>query len=191
MIDYIKEGSVEYQCPNVRTNSFGKFFSSVGETFANRIPKSKNSASYYVNKICQNKSSLYFKPINSSEIKRLIWKLPNKKSSGYDNIDNILLKQLCDKISNPFAYICNMSLTQGTFPSSMKLADVVPLYKNKERHLRTNYRPISLLITLSKLLEKVVHAQTYTFQNDTGQIFKSQYGFHNNHSCIKCYSRAC
>ena len=76
-----------------------------------------------------------------------------------------------------------MSLSQGIFSLSMKCADVVTLYKSKERYLTTNYRPISLLITLSKLLEKVVHSRTYKFLNDTGQIFKSQYGFRNNHSC--------
>ena len=65
----------------------------------------------------------------------------------------------------------------------MKLAEVIPLYKGKERFLSTNYRPILLLITLSKLLEKIVYKRTYEFLNSSGQIFDSQYGFRAQHSC--------
>ena len=65
----------------------------------------------------------------------------------------------------------------------MKIADVVPLHKAGPKDLCTNYRPISLLLTLSKLLEKIVYTRTYSFLDKTGQIFKSQYGFRSKHSC--------
>ena len=65
----------------------------------------------------------------------------------------------------------------------MKLAEVVPLYKNKEIYLCNNYRPISLLITMSKVLEKLVYKRTYSFLNNTRQISDSQYGFRSKHSC--------
>ena len=64
----------------------------------------------------------------------------------------------------------------------MKLAEVVPLYKKGISHLVENYRPISLLITISKLLEKIVYSHVYTFLNETGQFYKSQCGFHSKHS---------
>ena len=65
----------------------------------------------------------------------------------------------------------------------MKHADVVPLHKNKNRKEVTTYIPISLLLTLSKILEKVMYTRTYRFLNETNQIFGSQYGFHTRHSC--------
>ena len=65
----------------------------------------------------------------------------------------------------------------------MKLADVVPLYKSKEKYYTTNYRPISLLLTTSKLLEKILYTRVYTFLTDHQQLYKSQYGFRTNHSC--------
>ena len=65
----------------------------------------------------------------------------------------------------------------------MKNALVVPLYKAKSRELVSNYRPISLLLTISKLIEKIVYKQVYTYLNTTGQIYKSQYGFRSAHSC--------
>ena len=74
-------------------------------------------------------------------------------------------------------------MNEGIFPNNMKLADVVPIYKTKEKYKTTNYRLISLLITISKILEKLLYTRTYHFLNSTNQIFKSQYGFHSKHSC--------
>ena len=74
-------------------------------------------------------------------------------------------------------------MLNGIFPEQMKLAEVVPLYKSKERYLISNYRPISLLITLSKILEKVIYKRTYQFLNQNDQFYNSQYGFRSQHSC--------
>ena len=60
---------------------------------------------------------------------------------------------------------------------------MVPLYKCGERNLTNNYRPISLLPTLSKLLERIVYNRVYTFLDKTGQLYQSQYGFRSKHSC--------
>ena len=65
----------------------------------------------------------------------------------------------------------------------MKLAEVVPLYKGKAQDIETNYRPISLLTTMSKVMEKVIYTRVYTFLTKTGQICETQYGFRSNHSC--------
>ena len=74
-------------------------------------------------------------------------------------------------------------MTEGTFPEQMKLAEVVPLYKSKERFLSRNYQPISLLITISKISEKVIYKRTYSFLNNNNQFYNSQYGFRLHHSC--------
>ena len=74
-------------------------------------------------------------------------------------------------------------MATGIFPSIMKLAEVVPLYKSKEHFLENNYRPISLLMTISKILEKIMYTRVYSFLQETGQIYNNQYGFRANHSC--------
>ena len=128
------------------------------------------------------------KPVTFQEIEKLINNLPNKKSSGYDNLSNILLKQIKSSIIYPLTIICNQSIREGEFPHDMKAADVSPLHKNKERHVVTNYRPISLLITLSKILEKVVYSRVYNFLVETDQLYQSQYGFRSGHSCQNAIS---
>ena len=70
----------------------------------------------------------------------------------------------------------------------MKYAEVVPLYKGKEKDLSVNYRPISLLVTISKILEKIVYMQTYDFLDTSGQLYSSQYGFRSKHSCENAIS---
>ena len=104
-------------------------------------------------------------------------------------MSNKLLKQLKTAICEPLMLIFNKSMTEGIFPEVMKLADVVPLYKAKEKHLTTNYRPISLLPTISKVLEKLIYKRTYSHLDSTGQIYGEQYGFRAKHSCADAVSQ--
>ena len=121
-----------------------------------------------------NINSLFMSPTSRDEILLLIDKLPSKRSSGYDNLDNILLKQLKYVIATPLEIVLDKSLQMGTFPYQMKKAEIISLYKNKEKDLCINYRPISLLITMSKLLEKIVYKRTYEFLDTSGQLYSSQ-----------------
>ena len=104
-------------------------------------------------------------------------------SSGHDNISNVLLKELYLCPHSPLEYIFNLSIQTGIFPDKIKLAEIIPLYKSKEKNLITNYRPISLLITISKLLEKAVYKRTYHFLDSNYVFFQNQYGFRENRSC--------
>ena len=117
------------------------------------------------------------------KIVKIIDKLSNKSSSGHDNINNILLKNIKNQIAAPLERVFNMSLEQGIFPDQMKSAEVIPLYKGKVRDLCMNYRPISLLLAISKILEKIMYKRTYDFLDGNGQFYNSQYGFRSKHSC--------
>ena len=107
----------------------------------------------------------------------------SKTSTGYDGLSNKLLKSLKPSILMPLAIIFNQSMTQGVFPTAMKESVVVPLFKSQSTEILNNYRPISLLITVSKILEKLIYKRTYNFLSKTDQLFVSQYGFRQNHSC--------
>ena len=144
--------------------------------------------SYYLSCIRQNELSIFLTPCAPSELGKLIDGLPNKTSSGYDNISNILLKKLKNELLTPLTLVFNQSLQQGIFPDAMKIAEVIPLYKGKERYLESNYRPISLLTTMSKILEKIVCNRVYDFLTRTGQIVPTQYGFREGHSCDNAVS---
>ena len=79
------------------------------------------------------------------------------KSSGHDRIPISIIKQSIQIIAEPLTHIINLSITRGTVPDQMKIARVVPLFKACDRSLFKNYRPVSILPSFSKSLEKVVY----------------------------------
>ena len=182
-IDYLKiDGIKEYGAKRI-SNSLANYFSNAGRQFAEKIPKPRKSIDLYLKKLQSNHKSLYLDPCDATEVKELIKMLPLKNSHGHDNISNIMLKTIVNEIVVPLVMLINQSMSQGQFPTMMKLAEVVPLFKSKDRSIETNYRPISLLTTLSKILEKVVYTRVYKFLTVTGQISDKQYGFRAKHSC--------
>ena len=118
------------------------------------------------------------------EIEHIIKSFKTKKSTGDDGISMHLLKQLCEPCSEPIAIIVNMSLEQGIVPDAMKLAKVIPIHKSKSKELFNNYRSISLLSNMSKVLEKVVHNRLYSFLIKNSILYDKQYGFRPKRSTI-------
>ena len=165
------------------SEEFAKYFSTIGKTYANSMQKPKNDLNDYLKQIPAQSKSLFLNPTTESEITKLIDKLPPKKSCGIDGVDNIIPKEIKPFIVGLLCIIFNKSLETGVFPERMKTAKVVPLYKSKSKYLTTNYRPISLLITISKILEKVMYSRVYSFLTSTDQLYSSQYGFRKNHAC--------
>ena len=185
IINYIKVGNIDIYDSKQIADEMGHFFSTIGFNYAKKIPASHTKIDDYLKIITRNDKNIFLNPTNGVEVAMLISKLPNKKSSGYDNIDNILLKSIKDVVSEKLASLFNLSMSSGVFPEMMKLAEVVPLYKSKKRFLKSNYRPISLLITISKILEKIIYKRTYEFLDKHNQFYSSQYGFRSQHSYEK------
>ena len=154
IVEYLKLENQDIYEDKAIAEEFAKHFSSVGNSYANKIPSPQLSIKHYLDQIPNNNQTIFMRPTSTMEIARIIQQLPNKHSSGYDNLSNILLKQLSDSILIPLEIIFNNSIKTGKFPERMKQAIVIPLYKTKDKHRVTNYRPISLLATISKVLEK-------------------------------------
>ena len=182
-IDCITVNGIKQYQGSLIANSLASYFANVGKKFAEKIPKSTTSIKCYLEALQNNTQSLFFNPCSVQEVRSLVTELPAKRSSGSDNISNILLKELIPHLCEPLCLVINRSLESGVFPELMKLAEVVPLYKSKARDQETNYRPISLLTTMSKIMEKVVYKRVYDFLTLTGQICDTQYGFRSKHSC--------
>ena len=102
-----------------------------------------------------------------------------------------LLKQLQASCSLSLSILINMSLGQGVVPDAMKLAKVIPIYKAKSKESLNNYRPISLLSNISKILENVMHKRLCSFMNKHHLLCESQYGVRSNHSTIDAITEYC
>ena len=149
IVECLKIENIEITQRKEIAKEFARHFSSVGEHFASKIPSPNTPIQDYISQIPRSNTSLFLTPTSPGEITRIICDLPNKKSAGFDKINNILLKQISCAVAEPLSIIFNKSMNEGKFPQRMKLADTIPLYKAKEKYLVDNLRPISLLITLS------------------------------------------
>ena len=88
------------------------------------------------------------------ELEKIITSLKSKNSYGYDGNPMKILKVSIPFITSPLTYICNKSLLSGIFPSQLKFSEIKPLHKKGDRMDITSFRPISLLTSFSKILEK-------------------------------------
>ena len=168
--------------PKRIANHFCQYFNNVGPTIEQSIPPANYTPDHYLkNKVDAN---IFFAPTDPFEVSNLISGLNNKPSSGHDGIALSTLKTLNNELKEPIAMLVNKSLYEGHMPDTLKRAKVLPIYKSKDKQLVENYRPISILPSISKVFEKVVFKRVYNFLDHHSVFHNSQYGFRPNHSTI-------
>ena len=109
--------------------------------------------------------------------------MQNKLTEGIDGMSNKLIKNIISSIVTPLTTVINKSLKEGIFPDEMKIAKIIPLFKSGDERLPNNYRPISILATLSKVLEKVVYEQLENHFT-SNYLTEEQFGFLKAHSTM-------
>ena len=183
-----KHESIEKVCvdnaqlkePSQISEAFNDFFVNIGPNLARSIPNPDKTFHHYLNN--KNSFSLFFEPVAEEEVKDIINNLNTKKAAGFDGVTNFLLKNLVNEIISPLTYILNKSLLKGVVPDQMKIAKVIPIFKKGNKEELGNYRPISLLTSLSKILERLVYSRTLKFLNEFKVFCNSQFGFRKKHS---------
>ena len=115
--------------------------------------------------------------VSYREILNLIQKIPNNKASGLGNISACLLKEAAPIVTHSLTFIINLSITTGIFPDAWKLARVTPIFKEDLKTDPNNYRPISVLPLVSKIIERAVFNQLYKYLNNNYLLNESQSGF--------------
>ena len=161
-------------------NNFNNHFTSIAEKIEDNLVKSKFNYSKYLSN--PNEYSFFINPTNPEEVLCEIIKLKNNKSIGSSSIPLKFLKLFKTTISEPISLIANISFSTGTFPSTLKTAIVIPIYKKDDHTVCNNYLPITLLSNISKIIEKLVHKRLTRFLNKNAILYEKQFGFRNNHS---------
>ena len=170
--------------PHQVANEFNTFFANIGHITSESVPETDKHYSEYLTPAHRAKNSLFLEPVHPEELINLCNKLKPKTSSGHDNISTKLLKQTINYTAIPLAHIFNKSFQEGNVPSKMKLAKVIPIFKSGNNNSFNNYRPISLLPSFSKLLEKAMAKRLVGFLEHFNILYKHQYGFRKKHSTI-------
>ena len=122
-----------------------------------------------------------FSSVTSNEIYKLLMNMNTKKSTGYDNIPAKLLKIGAAPLAGILSHLLNMSIEQCLFPDELKFSDVAALYKKAKRMCKENYRPVSILTSLSKVFESAFCNQLYGFFDII--LSKLLSGFRKKYSC--------
>ena len=121
------------------------------------------------------------KVIHVNEFKDTFFSLKINKSAGYDDISFNVVKKCFGVLHKPLLHIFNLSLQTGVFPDKLMIAKVT-LFKGGENYELGNHRPISVLRSFSKIMEKIMYSRLYKYLIDNSILYKNQFGFQEGHS---------
>ena len=161
-------------------NEISNYFNKRFNEFGLKIHSNKTVNQEYIRSLRENRLSdwnLEFKPVSHNDIENLVWKMRSKRSCGIDPLSNKVLKLTIPFFSKPFCRVINSSMKLGYFPSCWKVSKVAALHKSGDKCDVGNYRPISMLSVLSKVVERVTYNQVSSFLNMHNLHYKHQYGF--------------
>ena len=187
-IQQIDVNNISYTSEFEISNTFNEYFSTIGSDLANSLNINRDEQNDYLTNLENNSNpniNFKFNAISIPSLIKTAKTLKSKMSAGSDAIPTKIAKQSIMIIPETFQKLINASLMQGKVFERFKEAVVLPLFKSKgTKRDRTNYRPISLLNSFSKLLEKIAAQQLVAYLDRNNLFYKNQFGFRKNSSTI-------
>jgi len=113
----------------------------------------------------QPNTAIRLKNTTTHDVDKIIQSLKLKDSHGYDEISTRILMKSAPYILSPLTHIFNKMLSTGIFPDRLKCSEIKPIYKDGNITDLSNYRPISLLTSFSKVFLKILHKRLYNYLN--------------------------
>ena len=185
-------GEIITDCSKV-CEIFNTFFSQIGMDIGNPENNHKSvdeiiadysqhpSVTMIKTNINNAPNNINLSKVTERDVSKIISKLSSKKSSGYDEIPVKFIKLVSRSLIKPLTKLANKCLQENVFPDRMKMANITPLYKKKDKLNRDNYRSVNLLIALSKVFEKIISNQIYDHMQSLFHVYLS--GFRKRHGC--------
>lgn len=157
-------------------NKFNQFFSSIAGNVTSHLSPIVDYD--FIHDLTPPVASVFeFLPTTVSEVESAIAALKSSSSTGPDGVPSTLLKQCSHLISAPLSHVFNTSLQAGHVPTRMKEGTVKPFLKQGDPQDVTNYRPISLISTFSKIFERIVNKRLVTYLEQNSILSPCQHGF--------------
>ena len=167
--------------PEQISNALNSHFSEVGPRLASQLPTSEKQFSEYID---TTHHCFTIKETTRDEVIKLLNALPQNKACGLDGIPSRLLKEAKEIIALSLTYIFNLSIKTGISPNEWKIAKVTPIFKDGKKYIPDNYRPISVLPAVTKLIERIIFNQLYSYLTDHALLSCTQSGFRPLHSTM-------
>jgi hypothetical protein len=175
-IEKINVNGIPTADPIEIANQFNAFFTTAGQQISDNVRPVNKLAEEYVN-YDRVVPDLLLQNTTPEHVKKIISTLKPKLSTDAQGISTKMIKFVGNEIAAPLAYIFNLSLVSGDFPSKLKLCRVIPIFKAGNELECDNYRPISLLSSISKILEKIVAHKLINHLISNDLLYSHQYGF--------------
>ena len=178
----IKVNDHLFSNPEDIRRAFNQHFAEAGHLFDKLFPGLPPTGIANNNSPASRVPLFSFQPFTSFEVLKALESIDTKSSIGEDLLDPYCIRLAAPIISEPLSYIFNLSISTGTFPRLWKSARVIPLHKGGDRDNLDNYRPISTLPVLAKVLETLVNSQLKCFLSSHSVLSPLQSGFRPMHS---------
>ena len=163
------------------SEQFNKHFCNIAKTIEKEIPSAKNNFSGYLKNPIEK--SLSINPTTTAdEVETQIKGLKNNKESGPNSIPTSIFKNFRKSLNVPLTEIINLSFNEGKFPTQLKSANVIPAFTKGDILEVNNYRPISIISNISKIIEKLIHRRLNSFLEQNNVFYPFQFGFRDRNS---------
>ncbi len=181
IISEIKVGNETVQDRKNIANVMNRFFCNIGTELASKIKPPRN----YTPPLIKTPSEPFtIELLNEVFVVKVLSGLDMTKSTGIDQIPSKLLKAAASSIGKHLTHVLNVSISTGQLATEWKTAKVTPIFKEGDKTDRNNYRPISILPIVTKILERAIHNQLYLFLCNHNLLANCQSGFRKFHSTM-------
>lgn len=169
--------------PLQNLNNVNNYFASVGSNLTNQIASCSLAGCNCNRPLTPSPCGSFVMTLtDESEVLGVIRDLREKCAVGVDLISGTVIKRYAQLLATPITHICNLAINSGVFPQVFKLGQIKPIYKSGDKNLVDNYRPISVLPTLSKILERIMNKRLVNYLETNNLLSSSQYGFRRGKS---------
>jgi hypothetical protein len=161
------------------SNHFNNFFTPIGQQISDNVPPVLKQPEDYIN-YNRHIPEMSLENTTPEHVLKTIKKFKSENSSDSQGVTTKMIKLIGREISTPLSHIFNLSLRTGIFfffPNKLKTSRVIPIFKSGSCLECDNYRPISLLSSISKVLEKIVSEKLISHLLDNDLLYTHQYGF--------------
>ena len=167
--------------PKLVAETFNEYFTTIAEKLQNKIKHAPKHFSSFLQS--PNPFSFFIMPANITQVVNTINDLSSNKALGPYSTPTDVFHLIKLNVAEPLTEIINLSFEEGVYIDNLKIAKVVSIFKEKGCNLDcANYRPISLLSNINKIIEKLMHERLYSFLEKHKCIYELQFGFRSKHS---------
>lgn len=166
--------------PGIVSEIFNNYFVNIANKIKAKIPFTRHNFQSYLKN--PNPNSFFVNPTNPTEVSLLIDSLKNNKACGPNSIPVSILKLINFDISITLSKLVNLSFSSGIFPTILKEAQVIPIFKKGSTLEVHNYRPISLLSNIDKIYQRLMYKRIINFLNVNNCLYSLQFGFRKSYS---------